>query len=147
MSGTKSISMRKQILVFILSATCFSCQNSESNKQADKNSYELSKENLLMKEKKNPENFLTVSGHDKRNLLGQTVVKGSVLNKATVASYKDVDLKLEFYSKTGTLLETDHEIVYEVIPPGQSKNFKTKYFAPKGTDSVALKVVSAKLGM
>lgn len=138
--------MRKQILVCILSATCFSCQNSDSKKQADKNSYELSKENLLSKEKKSPELFLSVSGHDRRNLLGQTVVRGSVTNKATVASYKDIDLKLDFYSKTGTLLETDHETVYEVIPPGQSKNFKTKYFAPKGTDSVALHVVSAKLG-
>jgi hypothetical protein len=61
-----------------------------------------------------------------------------------VATYKDVDVKLDFYSKTGTLLETDKETVFEVIGPGQSKNFKTKYFAPKGTDSVALSVTAAK---
>jgi hypothetical protein len=86
-----------------------------------------------------------VSGHDRHNILGQTVVKGIVTNKATVASYKDVDVKLDFYSKTGTLLETDNETVYEIIGPGQSKNFKTKYFAPKGTDSVALMIMSAKI--
>jgi hypothetical protein len=56
-----------------------------------------------------------------------------------------VDIKLDFYSKTGTLLETDKETVYEIIAPGQSKNFKTKYFATKGTDSVALMVLSAKI--
>ena len=137
--------MRKTIFAVAIVATAFSCQsNGDKKKEAEKNSYESTKENLLDKEKKNPANFLTVSGHDKHNLIGQTVVKAIVSNKATVASFKDVDLKLEFYSKTGSLLETDHETVYEVIAPGESKNFKTKYFAPKGTDSVALTVVSAK---
>ena len=110
----------------------------------EKDNYEKTKENLAVKEKNNPQNFLIISGHDKHNLLGQTVVKGTITNKATVASYKDVDVKLDFYSKTGTLLETDKETVYEIIAPGQSKNFKTKYFAPKGTDSVALAVTAAK---
>ena len=137
--------MRKPIFALAIIAIAFSCQNNGDNKkEAEKNSYETIKENLLDKEKKNPANFLTVSGHDKHNLFGQTVVKAIVSNKATVASFKDVDLKLEFYSKTCTLHETDHETVYEVIGPGQSQNFKTKYFAPKGTDSVALTVVTAK---
>ncbi len=123
-----------------------SCNESESKKGAkEKDSYEAAKESLQDKEKKNPQNFLTVSGHDRHNLLGQTVVKGTITNKATVAIYKDVDVKLDFYSKTGTLLETDKETVFEIISPGQSKNFKTKYFAPKGTDSVALAVTSAKV--
>ena len=123
-----------------------SCNNNDSKKvKSEKDSYETTKESLGEKETKNPQNFLTVSGHDKHNLIGQTVVKGIVINKATVASYKDVDLKLDFYSKTGTLLETDKETIYEIIAPGESKNFKTKYFAPKGTDSVALAVTGAKV--
>ena len=137
--------MYKLLFALITSATFFSCQSTESKRNSDINSYEVSRENLLSKEKKTPEYFLSVSGHDRRNLFGQTVVRGTVTNKATVASYKDIDVKMDFYSKTGTLLETDHETVYEVIPAGQSKSFKTKYFAPKGTDSVALHVVSAKL--
>ena len=94
---------------------------------------------------KNPQNFLTVSGHDRNNILGQTVIKGTVTNKATVAKYKDIEVKLDFYSRTGTLLETDKETVFEIVGPGESKKFKTKYFAPKGTDSVALTVLSAKI--
>lgn len=137
----------KKIWGFIFSTVILcSCGGSDSKKAAkEKDSYEATKESLGDKEKKNPENFLTVAGHDRHNILGQTVVKGTVFNKATVASYKDVDIKLDFYSKTGTLLETDKETVYEVIGPGQSKNFKTKYFAPKGTDSVALSVTAAKV--
>ncbi len=138
----------KKLFLFIIpvSLILLSCSESDSKKAAnEKDSYEAAKESLQDKEIKSPQNFLLVSGHDRHNILGQTVVKGTITNKATVASYKDIDVKLDFYSKTGTLLETDKETVYEIIVPGESKNFKTKYFAPKGTDSVALAIISAKI--
>ncbi|MGI8581396.1 MAG: hypothetical protein ACR2KX_04355 [Chitinophagaceae bacterium] len=138
--------MKKLFLLVTICIILFSCSESDSKKAAkEKESYEATKETLGDKETKNPQKFLTVAGHDRHNLVGQTVVKGTIINKATVASYKDVDVKLDFYSKTGTLLETDKQTVYEIIAPGQSKNFKTKYFAPKGTDSVALTVTAAKV--
>ena len=138
--------MKKILLIIASSIIIFSCNNNDLKKaENEKKSYEATKESLHEKEIKTPANFIAVTGHDRHNLLGQTVVKGTVLNKATVASYKDVDVKLDFYSKTGTLLETDKETVYEIIAPGQSKNFKTKYFAPKGTDSVALSVTAANV--
>ena len=138
--------MKSLLFSLLIPIALFSCSESDSKKaEKEKDSYEATKESLQDKETKNPQNFLTVNGHDRHNLLGQTVVKGTITNKATVASYKDVDVKLDFYSKTGTLLETDKETVYEIIGPGQSKNFKTKYFAPKGTDSVALFVTAAKV--
>ncbi len=133
-------------LIIPLAIAILSCNNNDSKKAEDeKKNYEATKKNLQDKERKNPQNFLIVSGHDRHNLFGQTVVKGTITNKASVATYKDVDVKLDFYSKTKTLLETDKEIIYEVIGPGESKNFKTKYFAPKGTDSVALTITAAKI--
>ena len=48
-------------------------------------------------------------------MLGQTVVKGTITNNATVAVFKDVDLKLSFYSKTRALLETDKETIFEIF--------------------------------
>ena len=86
-----------------------------------------------------------MEGSDRKNLFGQRVIKGTISNKATVASYKDVDVELSFYSETGALLEKDHEVIYETITAGSSTNFKTKYFAPKGTDSVAMKIAGAKV--
>ncbi len=137
--------MKKYLSFAVLfSIILFSCSSDEVQKSVEKESYQLTKESLLKKELKNPKNFLTIEGHDKKNLLGQTVVKGFVTSKATVAVFKDVDIKLSFYSKTKALLETDKETVFEVVKPGESKNFKTKYFAPKGTDSVALEVLGAK---
>jgi len=131
-------------LVFIPTLIMCACStNSGTKAKSDKESYELTKEDLLKKEQKNPQYFLVVKGNNKKNILGQTVVKGMISNNATIAVFKDLDIKLSFYSKTKTLLETDKETIYETLGPGESKDFKTKYFAPKGTDSVGLEVLGA----
>ncbi len=136
----------KQILIFaILSAIASSCDNNANKAATEKETYKKQKETLQKEEEKNPESFLAVSGFNKKNILGQTVVKGDIISRASIAIFKDVDLQLSFYSKTSALLETDKETIFEVIHPGETKDFKTKYFAPKGTDSVALTVLSAKI--
>ncbi|GAB2835429.1 FxLYD domain-containing protein [Ferruginibacter profundus] len=131
-------------LVFITAITLTACSSNDKNGDTKKDKYEQTKETLEETEKKNPTRFLTVTGHDKRNLIGQTVVKGTLSNTGKVATFKDVEIRLSFYSKTGSLLEEDPETIFESIAPGKSTDFKTKYFAPKGTDSVALKVMGAK---
>lgn len=52
----------------------FSCNENENNAEKDKESYESAKETLQQKELKSPQNFITVSGHNRNNLVGQTVV-------------------------------------------------------------------------
>jgi hypothetical protein len=136
----KSISGIVLVTAILISA----CNSSDKKTDGAKDKYEQTKESLEETEKKNPTRFLSVTGHDKKNLLGQTVVKGTLSNSAKVASYKDVEIRLSFYSKTTALLEEDVETIFETIAPGKSADFKTKYFAPKGTDSVALKVMGAK---
>ncbi len=135
----------KRLLVALLPAMLLlSACNGEKNEKKAKDNYEKGKLTLEEIEQKSPEKFLVVGGKDKKNLLGQTVIKATIINNAKVVSYKDIDIKLSFYSKTGALLEEDHEVVYETVAPGASVNFKSKYFAAKGTDSVGFKVVSAK---
>jgi ABC-type Fe3+-hydroxamate transport system substrate-binding protein len=139
--------MKKIIPALILVSFVFAaCAGDEkANEANNKDKYEQTKETLEQTEKKNPKRFLTVEGSDRKNLIGQRVIKGTISNKASVASYKDVDIELSFYSETGALLEKDHEIIYETITAGNSTNFKTKYFAPKGTDSVVMKIAGAKV--
>jgi hypothetical protein len=129
-------------IVFALSIVLFSCNSAE--KKFDTDTYEKNKESLEAKEKKHPEQFLVVTGHDRKNIIGQRVIKGTINNKASVCTYKDVQLKISFYSKTGVLLEENKETIFEIVPPNNQVNFKTKYFAPKDTDSVAMVVISAK---
>lgn len=121
-----------------------SCNNNQQYDIDMETRYEKSKETIVAAEKKNPEQFIKVSGDNKRNLLGQTVVRGKIFNNAKLVTFKDVDIKIDFYSKTGALLEEDHEVIFESITPGGSKSFKSKFFAPRSTDSVAFKVITAK---
>ncbi|MGN6542466.1 MAG: hypothetical protein ACTHKY_16785 [Ginsengibacter sp.] len=137
--------MKKYFAVVILVAIfLFACNENDSSQQK-KESYEVTKKELLSKEQTDPTAFISISGHNKKNIVGQTVVRGTLTNKASIAVFKDVDIKLSFYSKTKALLETDKETIFEILEPGESKDFKTKYFAPKGTDSVGLQVLSAKV--
>jgi len=137
--------MKRHFALIILAVTfLFACNENDSSQQK-KESYELTKKELLSKEQKDPTAFISITGHNKKNIVGQTVVRGTLTNKASIAVFKDVDIKLCFYSKTKALLETDKETIFEILEPGESKDFKTKYFAPKGTDSVGLQVLSAKV--
>jgi len=137
--------MKKYFAVVILVAIFLFACNENDSLQQKKQSYEVTKKELLSKEQKDPTAFVSISGHNKKNIVGQTVVRGTLTNKASIAVFKDVDIKLCFYSKTKALLETDKETIFEILEPGESKDFKTKYFAPKGTDSVGLQVLSAKV--
>jgi len=130
-------------LTLLSSLFLFACN--PDNTVKEKESYNATKNSLLQKEEKNPRAFIVVTGNSRKNIVGQTVVKGTLINKAKIATYKDVNIQLDFYSKTKALLETDKETIFQIINPGESQDFKTKYFAPKGTDSVGLKVLNAKV--
>lgn len=137
--------MKRLPILFLSAAVCiFSCTDGNKYDVKASDKYENSKVSLAETEQKFPDRFIKATCSDKKNLLGQTVVKGNLINNAKVVAYKDVELKLTFYSKTGALLEEDHETVYETVQPGASAKFKTKLFTPKGTDSVAIQVLSAK---
>ena len=131
-------------VVMLVAIGFLSCNDGVDKETREKEAYIKSMKELEEKEKKNPVSFLSVSSKDKNNLLGQTVIKGSVTNNAKVCTYKDVKLEVSFFSKTGTLLETGNEVVYESIAPGRSGEFKFKNFAPTGSDSIAIKVMGAK---
>ncbi|HEX6915812.1 MAG TPA: hypothetical protein VF145_11260 [Chitinophagaceae bacterium] len=127
-------------LAIILLSAC-----GEAEKKFDTEQYEVAKESLEEKERKNPERFLVLTTSDRKNIIGQKVIKGTIHNRASVCTYKDVQIKISFYSETGVLLEENKETIYKIIPPNNSVAFKSeKYFAPKGTSNVKVTVVGAK---
>ena len=135
--------MKKIIIVTFSIILLLACKNGRKEKSFDNKTYEQVKETLAEKEKNNPAQFLSVNSRDRKNIIGQTVVIGTITNKATICWYKDVELKLSFYSKTAVRLDEGSETVYENIAPGKTVKFKTRYFAPKGTDSVAIVITKA----
>lgn len=137
--------MKKLLCLITISAIVFtSCQSKTEKEKVEKDKYEEAKESLEDREKKDPVQFITVTSKDKHNLIGQTVVKGTVHNNAKVCVYKDVELELSFFSKTGVLLQKENETIYDLIEPGKEVEFKKKFFVNKDSDSLAIKVVKAK---
>ncbi|MCW3088749.1 MAG: hypothetical protein JWQ78_2135 [Sediminibacterium sp.] len=135
--------MKKLAAILFLLSAAAACKNEKKEKNFDTANYEQVKETLADKEKKNPAKFLTVNSRHRKNLIGQTVVIANITNNATVCWYKDVELHLSFFSKTAVKLDEGLETVYEELAPGKTVKFKTRYFVPKGTDSVSITVNKA----
>lgn len=126
---------------FLLATFCvvilFSCKQKFDNK-----TYEENKVSLAQRENDNPQQFLKLSSDDKKNIFGATVIKGKIVNTASVAVYKNTRVKTVCF-KNGIRVEEHEDVMPDVIKPGSVKNFKIKYHLPKGTDSLALSIISA----
>ena len=133
--------MRSVVLLLILAIGLFSCKNKD--KKFDDHSYQETKISLAEKERNNPREFLQLSGDDHRNFFGKTVYKGVIKNTATVAAYNEVRIKL-LYFKNGIQVANHEEQFEKTIPPNDDFSFKARYKTPKGTDSVAAYIMSAK---
>lgn len=116
----------------ILLITLFTACNS-GNKNSD---YENQKENLLQIEQNDPLHFLDAQLESKINLLGAVILDGTISNKATLATYKDVVIHVDFISKTNTILGNDEQTVSEFFKPGSATEIKVKFAGYKGTKTV-----------
>lgn len=136
--------MKHLLISFLAFISFVSCDDKNKYDINADNNYTQSKITIEKTERNNPVHFLSASAKRRKNFIRQTVVTGNIYNNAKVVTYKDAEILLSFYSKTGTLLEEDRQTVYEHIVPGGTVSFKSKYFTPQGTDSMSVKVVSAK---
>jgi hypothetical protein len=135
--------MIKNFLLSAVTLTLIISCNDQNAASKSKDPYKSSKLTIEQIEQQNPIRFLEIEGKDKHNLIGQTVVKGVITNKATVVTYKDIYVTIKFISKTGAVLEEDEEVIYDEVKPGSNINFKSKFFAPKGTEDVKMKIIKA----
>ena len=134
--------MKYIFCAFLVVSVMGSCGGSET--KTDEQAYTEQKESLEQKEKKHPLQFLHIEGDNKKNIIGQTVIHGTIYNKATIASYKDVRIKMLCY-KDGKMVEEHEDVLDDVIKPNTDNDFKTRYRLPKGTDSIDLSVMSASV--
>lgn len=127
----------KGLLVITFILLLFSCKE-----KFDTKTYQENKVSLAQRENEHPEQFLKISSDDKKNLFGATIIKGKIVNTASVSVYKNTRIKMLCY-KNGIRVEEHEDVLPELIKPGTVRNFKIKYHLPKGTDSLVLSVMSA----
>lgn len=114
-----------------------------SEPQREKTPEEL-KQELYAKEKKKPKDYLTVSYNlDYKVFSGKDVINGTIYNSATMASFKDVVLKVTYSTGTGTELGSEEYVVYKYVYPGSSTSFQIKTVSPQSTKQIGVKIKSA----
>ncbi len=128
-----------RLYFFCLIVFCFTaCKEKFDNK-----TYEDNKQSLAQKEQTHPAEFLKLTSDNRKTLFGATVIHGKIFNTASVCSYKTIRVKILCYHN-GIQVEEHEDVFPDMIKPGQTSNFKTKYRLPRGTDSLALSVMSAE---
>ena len=88
--------------------------------------------------------FLNVNANYRKNLIGTKIkIDGSITNSATVATYKDVIVKVRYYSITQTELYNEDYTIYNFFPPNTVIDFELKISNYKDVESIGLEVVGA----
>jgi hypothetical protein len=133
--------MKKTITtLFIATVLLTSCNNGGSSSST----YEEKKMSLEDQEKQNPTDFLSAGGTYHPTLFGNNMkISGTVTNRATIATYKDVTIKVRYISNTDSDIGSGDYTIYDFFPPNQTKEFKIKIEVPDGTEKLGWDVVSA----
>ena len=98
---------------------------------------------LLQKEKQSPELYISNHSTWRKNLVGETVIEGTLSNAAKIAGFKNIVLQVQWLSKTNSVMGTKQIIVYEFVGAGKSIKYKLKSSAPSKLGNVQVSVVSA----
>ena len=95
------------------------------------------------KEAVNPAHYIKVKTSWRKNLIGETVLEGSLQNTASVDNFKDPVLLVTWLSKTNTVMGTNRYPLYEYLGAGRTIQFKLKAKAPSKIAEVKVLVESA----
>jgi len=71
------------------------------------------------------------------------IVEGDIINKASIANYKDVTISINYLSQTGAILKSQKEIIREYLDVNNPHHFNYHVSAPEETASFSVTLVSA----
>jgi hypothetical protein len=101
------------------------------------------KEEIRKKEPVKPISYLKVKMKWHKNLIGETVLEGTLQNTAPATNFKDPVLLVTWISKTNTTMETDRYPLYKYLGAGNTIPYKLKVKAPSKIGDVKVSVESA----
>lgn len=137
------------ILIYVVVLTMIGCKENRQKTPA-----ELKME-LQMQENDNPLQYLRLENITmQRNKIKEAglfsnakydgyLVTGQVKNSATMAKYKDLEVTVELYSQTKTVIESKSFVIYEYYEPNSTKDFSLKIDVPNAMKSFGTFVIGA----
>ncbi len=133
----------KKIIYFVFICILFVACQGGANSQHPTVEYEDKKSSLSDMEKNSPLKFLKVNGSNRNNLVNQTVVEGEITNKATLTSYKNIQLQFIFKDDAGSEIEKQKHVLDEVVKPNSTTDYKVKVKHVKGANTVVVDIINA----
>jgi len=95
------------------------------------------------KETVNPTRYLKVKTSWRKNLIGETVLTGTLQNTSPTYKFKDPVLLVTWLSKTNTVMGTIRYPLFEYLEAGRTIPFKLKAKAPSKHTDVKVSIESA----
>lgn len=133
-------------MLLLISITCFSQRTIEQVKLELKSLEEkMLIKNLVFSNVYLEANEISSAGlftdakYDGYNLVGK------VTDTALIASFKDVVIKADFFSKTGSLIGSQNFTLYEFLYPWEEKEFKFKLYPPTDWSDYKVDFVSCSV--
>ena len=149
----------KTILLTLLTIWLTSCGDGNNTKETRQKTSEELKSELKQLELSNPRDYLdcqNVTLQLQKKLVKEGglfrnaeyaddggLIQGSFVNKATLAKYKDITIKVSYYSQTKTLISESAYIIYEFYNAHSTKNFSLKVDPPKAYKTFSFRVTGA----
>jgi hypothetical protein len=134
--------MRIIYLSIIAAALMTSCSGGGSGSSSlgfpTEQTYEEKILSIEEEEKANPKRFLDASGSYRENVLGTKMrIFGNVTSSATKANFKDIVIKVTYYSATDTDLGSDNFVLYKFVNAGTTVSFEWKIDKPSGCSKLS----------
>lgn len=70
-------------------------------------------------------------------------VEGVIKNSASIATFKDVVLTINYISKTNTIISSEQKTFYELYGPTSSNHYSVKVYPPDEFNTLSVELTSA----
>lgn len=98
---------------------------------------------LLSRERNDPESYIDAKFSHWENLISERVVQIQFSNRATLANYKDITVRVHFLTQTKTELGVTNYTIHKYLPAGNTMDHKMKLQQPSGTKDISISIVGA----
>jgi hypothetical protein len=95
-------------------------------------------------ENSDPTRFLSADGKYNSSFWGTELkIRGEITNRATIADYKDVTVRVTYFSKTKSVLGTKEYTLYEIYKPNFVTPFRLNITNYKDVETIGWEVIRA----
>lgn len=119
--------------------------NGDESHNASADTYQEKLMSIEEIELSQPAEFLTIDGNYNKNFWGDKIkIRGVINNTATVTSYKDIVVKVSYYTKTETEIGNKEYIIYDRFPPNSQIDFELKIRNYENVNTVKCDIIQAE---